>query len=245
MILLRVVGNGLIMAFEIGAVLAAAALGYRHPFVFAAVTAALAFLLGLWLETARLGFELPFYFGRSFARTPLLARAIAAAEAIVKGVLAGFVSLLTFAGTDAARLWWVAAIFAACVWAGANLLRWLSIRFGVVPARWGYFRLAALLGLMFAIPASLIPVPSFADIGLKVIFDLPARPRIAQTSELLFVLKQKFDEMIVALAAAVVAPDLARAIGTVVSVNVLTGFIVAVYAVAVAESVRRLERLLP
>lgn len=245
MILLRVLGNALIMTFEIAAVLAAATLGYRHPFVFAAVTVALACLLGLWLETARLGFELPFYFGRSFERIPLLARAVAAAEALVKGVLAGIVSLLTFAGTDAQRLWWVAAVFAACVWAGANFLRWLAIRFDARPERWGYFRLAALLGLMFSIPISLLPVPSFADVGLRVMFDLPARPSVEQASEVLFVLKQKFDEMIVALAAAFVSPDAARAIGTVVSVNVLTGFIAAIYAVAVAEAVRRLERMLP
>ena len=58
-------------------------------------------------------------------------------------------------------------------------------------------------------------------------------------------LKQKFDEMIVALAAAVVSPDAARAIGAVVSVNVLTGFVAAIYAVAIAEAVRRLERMLP
>lgn len=245
MILLRVLGNGSIMALEIGGVLAAATLGYRHPFVFAAVTAALAFLLGLWLETARLGFELPFYFGRSFERIPVLARAIAATEALVKGVLAGVVSLLTFAGTDTQRLWWVAAVFAACIWAGANLLRWLAIRFGARPERWGYFRLAALLGLMFSIPISMLPVPSFADVGLKVIFELPARPSVEQASEVLFVLKQKFDEMIVALAAAVVSPDAARAIGAVVSVNVLTGFVAAIYAVAIAEAVRRLERMLP
>ena len=245
MILLRILGNGLIMAFEIGAAFAAAMLGYRHPFAFAAVTAALAFVLGLWLETARLQFELPFYFGRSFERTPLLARAIAAAEALVKGVLAGLVSLLTFAGTDLERLWWVAAIFAACVWAGANLLRWLSIRLDARPERWGYFRLAALLGLMFSIPISLLPVPSFTDLGRKVLLDLPARPSVAQASEVLFLLKQKFDEMIVAMAAAFVPPQVAQAIGAVVSVNVLTGFIAAIYAVAIAEAVRRLEKLLP
>ena len=171
----------------------------------------------------------------SFARTPILARAIAAAEAIVKGVLAGFVSLLTFAGTDAARLWWVAAIFAACVWAGANLLRWLSIRFGVAPCALGLLPPRRAAGAHVRHPGIVHPGAELRGHRPEVVFDLPEGRASPRRARFLFVLKQKFDEMIVALAGAVVPPDLARAIGAVVSVNVLTGFIAAIYAVAVAE----------
>jgi len=42
----------------------------------------------------------------------------------------------------------------------------------------------------------LLPHPSTADIGKRLFFDTPLKPSLAQASELLFVLKQKFDDIV-------------------------------------------------
>lgn len=241
MIVLRVIVNAAILSFEIGVIAAAAWLGLHHPLYFAALTAFLTLLFGLTLEHARLRHELPFYFGQGFTGHALFARLAAFVDAVVKALLAGLMALLTFSGTDQDRLTWVAVFFAVSVFAGSSLLRRLSISLDARPSRWGYFRLAAPLGLLFSAALSILPAQSFADIGMTILFDLPAKPSISEASEVLFVLKQKFDAMIVLILSNFMSPDLARAAGVVLSINVLTGFVIAIYAMLIAEAVRWFE----
>lgn len=247
MIILRILANAVIMAGELAAVVAIAAFAYTYPFLFAGITAALSFLLGLRLEVARLRYELPFYFGGLVTPSVFLTGLVGFIEAAFKGVLAGVAALFTFAGTNTDRLYWVAALFAVCVYAGASLLRLLSIRGDALPLRWGYFRLAPPLGLLFSAglalltAAAVLPPSSVTDIGWKIIFETPARPSIAQVSELLFQFKQAFDDFIVTALSVIVNIETARVIGIVVSVNVLSGFVSALYAALVAAGVRRAE----
>jgi len=250
MIVLRILVNALIMAGEIAAVAGVAAFGYHYPFIFAGITGALAFLLGLRLEVARLRYELPFYFGALVTPGVLITGLVGFSEAVLKGVLAGVAALFTFAGTDADRLYWVAIVFGICIYAGASLLRLLSIRANALPMRWGYFRLAPLLGLMFSAglallaAAAVLPAASVGDIGWKIIFDLPARPSIAEASELLFQIKQAFDEFIVTVLGTMLDERVARLVAIVISVNVLSGFVSALYAALIATGVRRSEETL-
>ena len=102
-------------------------------------------------------------------------------------------------------------------------------------------RLAAPLGLLYSAAVSFLPRPSMTDVGRKLIFETPARPNLSQASELLFVLKQKFDDIVVAMLGLVLSPEMAKIAGVLVSVNMLTGFAIAVFAVAIAELVRLLE----
>ncbi len=95
-------------------------------------------------------YELPFYFGGLVTRGVILTGLVGFTEAMFKGVLAGIAALFTFSGTDKDRLFWVAVVFGVCIYAGASLLRLLSMRAKGLPLRWGYFRLAPLLGLMFS-----------------------------------------------------------------------------------------------
>jgi len=245
MIVLRFIVNAAILAFEIALIAAAAWLGLHHPVAFALLTAGLTLLFGLTLEYARLRHELPFYFGKGFGGRALFARAIALVDAVVKSLLAGLMALLTFSGTDQQRLTWVAIFFAVAVFAGSSLLRRLSISLDARPSRWGYFRLAAPLGLLFSFALSFLPVKSFADIGMTIVFDLPAKPSISEASEVLFILKQKFDALIVLLLSSFMSPELAQAFGTFLSVNVLSGFVIALYAMLIAEAVRWLEEAAP
>jgi hypothetical protein len=251
MIVIRILLNGLIMAAEIGAVAAVAWLGFTYPFAFAAVTAGLSFLLGLRLETKRLSFELPFYFEGARSPRILLVGLVGFVEALMKGVLAGLAALFTFAGTDSTRLFWVAIVFGLTVYAGSTALRALSVSFRAQPWRWGYFRLAPPLGLLFsagiAVLAAygILAATSVGDIGWKLVWELPQRPSVSQVSELFFQLKQAFDDFIVTLLKTVMAEQWARLIGIVVSVNVLTGFVASVYAALIAAMVRTAEEGLP
>jgi hypothetical protein len=250
MIVLRILVNALIMAGEIAAVAGVAALGYYHPFIFAGLTGGLSFVLGLRLEVARLRYELPFYFGGLVSRGMFLTGLVGVSEALFKGVLAGIAALFTFSGTDTDRLFWVAVLFGVCVYAGGSLLRLLSIRADALPMRWGYFRLAPLLGLLFSAgiaalaAANVLPPASVGDIGWKIIFELPPNPSIAEASELVFQIKQAFDDFIVTLLSVVLDEGLARLAAIIISVNVLSGFVSALYAALIASGVRRAEETL-
>jgi hypothetical protein len=251
MIVLRILLNGLIMAAEITAVVAVAMAGYLYPFAFAAVTAFLTLMLGFRLEAARLRNELPFYFGGSVARTFFFVPFVGLVEATMKGVLAGLAALFTFSGTNSDRLFWVAVVFAVSVYAGAAILRYLSIKLDAVPARWGYFRLAPPLGLFFSAGVvglgayGLIEQASVSDIGWRLVWELPQKPSISQVSELFFQLKQAFDDFIVVLLTSVMDKEWARIVAIVVSVNVLSGFVASLYAAIIASAVRAAERHLP
>jgi hypothetical protein len=247
MIIFRILANAVIMASEVAAVIAVAMLAYFHPFIFAGVTAALSFVLGLKLEVARLRYELPFYFGGLVERSTFLTALVGSVEATFKGLLAGVAAVFTFAGTNPDRRFWVAVVFAVCIYAGAAVLRALSLRADALPMRWGYFRLAPPLGLLFSAglallaAVQLLPSTNVTGIGWDIIFNTPEQPSVEQVSELFFQLKQAFDEFIVKALSVVVGAEWARIIGIIVSVNVLSGFVSAVYAALIAQGVRRAE----
>lgn len=254
MVVVRIFVNALIMLAEAGAVAGIAWLGFEFPLYFAAATALLAFALGLLLEHARLVHELPFYFGE---RSPaaagkgagVLVPFVALASALVRAAIAGVVALLTFSGTDADRLVWVALVFGATLYAATSLLRYLTIRFAARPSRWGYFRLAAPLGVLYSVGLALagsfglVHTPDTVELG-RTIFNTPVKPSVEQASELLFQLKLYIDGIVVTLLRTVVGTEWAPALGVLFSVNVLTGFVVAVYSVLIAEAVVATEERL-
>ncbi len=241
MFIVRIFVNLLILGLELAAILGIAALGFKEPLIFAGATFVLALWLGSRLEYARLKNELNFYFERNVPRGGFFTGLVAVSEAVFKAVLAALVALLTFSGTDQGRLYWVAVIFAGCLFAGSSLLRFLANRFGITPGRWGYFRIAAPLGLLFSVALAFLPIPTTGKVAWDLLFNLAAKPSIAQGSEMLFALKQKFDELFLALMTGVLGEQAALVIGVFTSVNMLTGFILGIYAVVIAETVRWLE----
>jgi hypothetical protein len=247
----RIVLNALIMAAEIAAVVAVAWFGYTQPIAFTVLTAALAFALGLALEAARLTNELPFYFDK-MEPGPMrrfLVPLVGATEALMKAVLAGIAALFTFSGTNHDRLFWVAVVFGVTVFAGAAVLRVLSLNLKALPTRWGFFRLGPPLGLLFSAGLTLlsllavIPTATISDLGWKMLWEVPARPNVEQVSELVFQLKQAFDGFVVTLLSTVLPAQWAQVAGVFISVNVLAGFVAAVYAALIASAVRRAETM--
>lgn len=241
MFIISIIVNALILIVEIAAIAGVAALGYFYPMAFAALTFVLALWLGSALEYARLKNELNFYFENQVPTAGFFTALVAVSEAVFKAVLAALVALLAFSGTDPARLYWVAIIFAGCLFAGSSLLRWLSGSFNISTGRWGYFRIAAPLGVLFSAALAYLPTPTFNKIGWDLLFNVATRPSLAQASEMLFMLKQKFDSLLVALMQAQVGDQAAAVLGVLVSVNMLTGFILGIYAVVIAQSIRWLE----
>lgn len=247
MVFFRILANAIIMASELAAVIAIAALAFYHPFIFAGLTAALSFILGMRLEVARLRYELPFYFGSLAKSAGAFTVVVGFVEAAFKGIVAGFATLFTFSGTNTDRLFWVACVFGVCVYAGAAFLRYLSLKSEALPMRWGFFRLAPLLGLLFSVcmailgAANVLPQTSVSDIGWKIIFETPEHPSVEQVSELLFQVKAAFDHFVVTLLSQIVSADTARVIAVVLSVNVLSGFVSAVYAALISQAVRKAE----
>lgn len=248
MIVLRVIVNALIMAGELAAVAAIAWLGWQYPYPFAAGTAVVAFLLGMHLDYERLKHEYPFYFEGRRPSYLIGLRILSLGDSTIKAIIAGLVALLTFSGNDDERRFIIAICFAVAVYAGVSLLRRLSISFNANPARWGFFRLSVPLGLVFssavAFAAALeyVKTATLTDIGRQLVFDMPVRPSIDQISDLLFNLMQYIDSVIATLLATFMPAEWAQVASLVISVNVLTGFIVALYALIIAEVVRWIER---
>ena len=238
---MHIISNAFIMLGELAAIAGVAWLGLNFPRGFAAVTTLIALALGASLEIARLKNEMPFYFDRLPGRSQIFAVVTGTLEALVKAILAGVVGLLTFLGTDNERLTSVAVIFAICLFIGCALVRWLTYRLQAKPLRWGYFRLAAPLGLLYSAGLSLLPSPGFSELAKRATFDMPAKPSLEQASEFLFLLKQTFDDIVERMLNWVFDPGLAQGVSALLSVNMLSGFVLALYAVLIAEGVRRME----
>ena len=238
---MRIIFNAILMALELAAIAGVAWLGLQSPLIFAALTAALALALGIGLEIARLKNEMAFYFDRPPGRLQLFTAFAGSTEAIVKALLAGIVALLTFLGTDTERLASVAVAFGICLFLGVQIVHLLAKALQARPMRWGYFRLAPPLGLLFSAGLSFLPSPGITEMAKRAAFELPERPSLEQASEFLFLLKQSFDDIVERMLGLVFDPGVAQGLSAVVSVNMLSGFVLALYAVLIAESVRWLE----
>jgi hypothetical protein len=245
----RILINALAMALEIASAVGIAMLAFRLPLMFAALTGIVALVMGTRLERARLVNEIPFYFGIGARRSSVMVTTVAAAEAAVKAVIAAAVALITVSGTDQTRLYWVAILFGVSVYIASTVLRWIAIRLGAMPSRWGYFRMAAPFGLLFSVAmgllteAKILSPPTYTDLARRLVFDLPKKPNLAEASEMLFLLKQKVDELVLSFLNVFLGPQAGQAVGMLLSVNALAGFLIAIYAAMIAELVLKLEDL--
>ena len=64
-----------------------------------------------------------------------------------------------------------------------------------------------------------------------------------QASEFLFLLKQTFDDIVERMLTWVFDPGVAQIMASIVSVNMLSGFVLSIYAVLIADAGRRMEKL--
>ena len=247
--MLRILHNTIVFLLELTAIAGISFLALQMPFVFAALTMLMVLTIGSVLEWLRLRHELPFFFADKRPGRLIVVSGVAVIEVVVKSVLAGAAALLTFAGSDVGRLQLMAVLLALCLLAGTGLLRRCYLSFNVRPMRWGYFRLAVPMGVLFSflvqgsVAADLISVSSLRELAGSLVFDLPEKPSLAQISDLAFHTKQIVDGLVVDFVTRIAGPNWAAVAAVVVSLNVLTGFVIAIYAVIVTEGVLRLEGL--
>ncbi|MEL7049407.1 MAG: hypothetical protein AAFO75_10685 [Pseudomonadota bacterium] len=251
MVILRIIVNALIMAGEVAAIVGIAWLSVHFPLYFAALTALLAFMIGLYLDYARLSHEFPFYFRSDKPKFLAGLRVVAFFDSALKGLAAGLIALLTVSGTDTDRTFLLAVVFGIATYFGVSVLRRLSISLGARSERWGFFRLAVPMGLTYSSGVALlaglgyIKVPTLYDLGKQIVFDTPEQPGIDALSDLLFNLQQYIDSVVATLLNTIMSAEYAQVVSLIVSVNVLTGFIIAVYAVAITMVVQAIEKVRP
>ncbi|MEL6225785.1 MAG: hypothetical protein AAFR01_02050 [Pseudomonadota bacterium] len=236
--------NVVALFVEIALIGGAAFVGAKHPEWFAALAVLVAFSSGVTMDYARLAHEMPFYFGRALSGIrSSLARAWATTEALLKATFAGFIGLLTFSGTDQARLDYTAVLFAVCVLVGTSVLTRISFRWGQGALRWGYFRLALPLGILFSAgvyamgESGLIQQASAASLAGDIIFNLAQSPDIKTASEFLFRLGQATDNLIGTMLGFAVPAEYVPIVQIVASTNVLPGFVIAAFVVAITRLV--------
>ena len=237
-----------LLIFEVSSAVAVGYFAFVAPVVFAGVTAALVLVLGAGLEWQRLQHEFPYYFsGVLSLRKQLMMAASAAFESVGKALMAGFAALLAFAGTDQDRLLVLAILMAVSVFAGTGLLRRAYWSFGARPLRWGYFRLVVPLGILFsalvqlALLGGYLETQSLQQAAKAFVFDLPARPSYEQVMELIFQTRQLLDGLLTSLIVQLFGAHWLVPAGILISLNVLSGFFIAVYAVLIGELLLRVE----
>ena len=247
---MRVVLNFIALVVELALIAGAAWVGARHPTWFAVLTVLVAFSAAATLEYQRLAHEMPFYFGRKLAGIPAaLARVWSTSEAVLKSAVAGLVALLTFSGTDPDRLQWVAILFGVCVFIGTTMLLRISLTWGSKAVRWGYFRLGLPLGIAYSAgiylltEAGLLKESSLGGLAYNATFNLARNPSVAEASEFLFQLSQATDALIAQILATVIPLQYVPLVQIVASTNVLPGFVMAVFATAIARVVFAIYRL--
>lgn len=248
--ILRIFKNGFVLSVECLAIVCTGWVAYRQPIVFMAVTGFLGLTLGLALEYPRLENELRFYLGRPLGSRSIPLVLYASGEAILKGLLGSLAALLTFCGTDKDRLWLTSLLLVATIFVGTNILRWLRQSFNLQTVRWGYFRLTTVLGIIFSAGLAslaslkLISTPSLAEIIQTTVFETAPKPALEQGSELLFKLKYYFDGAIVQYLSLWTGKNVAEVLGIILSVNMLTGFVAAIYTVVIEKMSETLEKAL-
>lgn len=237
-----------LLLFELGSAAAVGYLAFMAPIVFVGVTSALVLVLGAGLEWQRLRHEFPYFFSGALSwRKGFMMAASAAFETLGKALMAGFAALLAFGGTDKERLLVLAVLMGICVFAGTGLLRRAYWSFGARPVRWGYFRLVVPLGLLFsalvqlAVLSGYLQTQSLQQVAQSFVFDLPARASYEQVMELIFQTRQLLDSLLASLIVQLFGAQWLVPTSILISLNVLSGFFIAVYAVLVGELMLRME----
>lgn len=238
----------LLLICELGGAVAIGYLAFVAPLAFVGVTAALVLVVGFGLEWQRLQHEFPYYFSGVLSwRKRIMMVMSAVFETLGKALMAGFAALLAFGGTDQDRLLVLAVLMSVCVFAGTGVLRRAYWTFGARPLRWGYFRLVVPLGLLFsaliqvALLGGYLDAASVQQVAKSFVFDLPARANYEQVMELIFQVRQLLDSLLTSLTVQLVGSEWVVPASILISLNVLSGFFIAIYAVVLGELLLRVE----
>ena len=154
----------------------------------------------------------------------------AGVEVVVRSAICSILAVLLFSGTEALRINLLAVVFVACVFLGFYLLRVLQRLSSIDVTRWGYVRLSVLLGIVFSVLSTCVPGIEVGEIAWKTSKNLMMTLNFKEFAELLYGVVQKVDLFLGWLLQALLGRLIGSLVSLVISVNVLFGFVVFLYA---------------
>lgn len=227
---------------EILIILVLFVLPFLSPLGFAALTGALAFVTGLHLELSRVPFDVS-YFHRTPTRFSVLVLSVVTVfEVLLRAIFTAIVALFVFLGSEWQRLALSAVAFGACATMGAWTLRGLAAASNIYPARWGYFRLAVLLGVAFSVTVSMAEQMPLKNIAWKLGEAYVRGLSMAELADVLHGVRAQADRALAFLFEKSLGPQIGRIAGVVLSIDTLQGFAIAAYAILIVEAGRFFDR---
>jgi|GEM_PF-5483261 len=121
------------------------------PYGFALLSGLLALYAAIQLERARMVHDAPFFTGKSVDGFMGALIAIwAFFGSIFKALLVGILALFTFSVKNSSEVLYVYGLFFVTLLIGLAVAWRLIARYGPIAARWAYFRLTILLGVVYS-----------------------------------------------------------------------------------------------
>ena len=152
-------------------------------------------------------------------------------ETIGRGVFLGFLPVFIFSGTESERIFKLATIFAVCVFFGYFVLYVIKTRTQINPARWAYVKISVVLGLIFSLFSSLVPGQSLKEIATQTAKSRWWRElNFNEVAELLYGMLYQVNNFITTVLIKIFGNVLGQSLGFFISVNVLYGFVIALYS---------------
>jgi hypothetical protein len=212
--------------------------GWHHapPFLFAAVTGALAVVAGLRLELSRVPYDASYFHHKPTRTGVIVLSAATAFEVLVRAVFTSTATLFVFLGTDRARIALSTFAFGLCAALGAWTLRGLAaVSQNLHPARWAYFRLAIPLGVAFSVIVSLAEKMPLKNLGWMLSQGYVKGLSMQELAEVLHGGKAQADRAIAFLFQKLLGPEVGSVAGVIVSLETLQGLAIAIYAIVIVE----------
>jgi hypothetical protein len=217
-------------------------LPFKSPLGLAAATGALTLVVGLYLELSRVPFDISFFHRAPSKASMVILSAVTVFEVLLKAVFAAIVTLFVFLGTDWERIAFSAVIFGTCVVLGSWALRAISATSGAHPARWGYFRLSLLLGVLFSVMASTTEKMPLKNIAWKLGEAYIGGLTLPELAEVIHGVRSQVDRALAFLFEKTLGPEVGAVAGLIVSMDTLQGFAIALYAILIVEIGRFFDR---
>ncbi|MEM8988419.1 MAG: hypothetical protein AAGC95_17020, partial [Pseudomonadota bacterium] len=134
------------------------------PYGFALLSGLLALYAAIQLERARMVHDAPFFTGMPVdGFLSVLIAVWAFFGSIFKALLVGILALFTFSVKNSGEIIFVYGLFFITLLIGLVAARRLIARYGPIAARWAYFRLTILLGVVYSTGMYLFTKLGFVD----------------------------------------------------------------------------------
>src|SRR5262249_52799946 len=150
--------------------------------------------------------------------------------------------LFVFLGTEWQRIAFAAVAFGGCAALGAWTLRALAATSSVHPARWGYFRLAVLLGVIFSATLSMVAQNPLKNIAWKLGEAYWKGLILPQLADVIHGVRAQTDRALAFLFEKALGAEIGAIAGLIVSLDTLQGFAIALYAILIVEVGRFFDR---